>query len=314
MTNTLLSGQLAEMTDERTGLFGLPPFLPIRLTIPREIELTGGVLHWSVGASPESKQGKISASGLLDRFIRIGSPSQALQFVRRYGPIGYCTHDLPFTHNPPALRFDNPQDASYTLGNSGCHTRGSSTGTCFEDPQFYIEFAKRAAGILRAFASIHRGKDVQASDLDDAFKGSLHAQFLQADAQMVLKVSSEDLSRLPDPPTLGPVFVLLAMLVQEWLELSGIRLVMDWGGGDEMNLGFGGGTFSVLVIQLMSALTRTQGVAVCTGCTQLYHRAKRRDTPGKRNYCPKCRTTVANRHRQQRHRAKRRQQDAEKER
>ena len=93
--------------------------------------------------------------------------------------------------------------------------------------------------------------------------------------------------------------------VGRWLNLSGVRPIFLW---DEVGprVQFWGGTFAVLGLQLVRAVSLAGAVSICSACGTTYVRAKRRAQAGRRNYCSSCGDRAGNRLRQDTHRSKRR--------
>jgi hypothetical protein len=73
-----------------------------------------------------------------------------------------------------------------------------------------------------------------------------------------------------------------------WLRPAGSRPMFRWeGAGRKVFLGEGG-LFGELAQRLMSAIARTDGVAICSACGRPYMPGRRPD-PDRRMYCDDCR-------------------------
>jgi len=83
--------------------------------------------------------------------------------------------------------------------------------------------------------------------------------------------------------------LLVAERVNQWLAWGGVRPTLTWRkDAPEMSLG-GTNLFGVLAIQLMCAVSRTDGVAICCGCGAGYLPPYRKPRDGERHYCEECR-------------------------
>jgi hypothetical protein len=76
-------------------------------------------------------------------------------------------------------------------------------------------------------------------------------------------------------------------VVDEWLGLAGVRLSPGPPGRSHL-LVSGGGLFGALVSQIAFAVSGTQGVAICSGCSSPYT-PSRRPLRDRRRYCRRCR-------------------------
>ena len=94
--------------------------------------------------------------------------------------------------------------------------------------------------------------------------------------------------------------------VNLWLRVADVHLSLGWSiDGSPPSLQLEAETFGVLGVQLLTAMTSAQGLAVCDGCAKPYVRVGRRPQSGRANFCPNCRAgKVPGRLRQRRRRAK----------
>ena len=99
---------------------------------------------------------------------------------------------------------------------------------------------------------------------------------------------------------------LLLDLINTYIDLGGVRLRFTWDPKNDPSqivprLSFGcpnaGALFGTLAIQLMFAVSNTEGAAICTSCGLPYF-PRRRPKAGQRRFChrPKCGRQAANRH------------------
>jgi len=80
----------------------------------------------------------------------------------------------------------------------------------------------------------------------------------------------------------------LSDVLGEWLNIAHVRLECHWSGEKPAIHIATQALFGALVVQLALAISRTDGLAVCSGCGLSYVPSRRpRET--KRRYCPECR-------------------------
>lgn len=153
----------------------------------------------------------------------------------------------------------------------------------------WLHYAQRASAMLRVAAALHQEKSGSREDW-----GTLH-------------VGRGELSKLVllfcQRPSLAQTY--LAGLINDWLALANVQPRLSWGGPESTKPRFnlaGWGTFGILGVQLMAAVTRSQHVYICDGCGFPYIR-ERKPQAGRRNYCPACGEREANRQRQRKWRS-----------
>lgn len=71
----------------------------------------------------------------------------------------------------------------------------------------------------------------------------------------------------------------LAKAVGEWLQMGGTELLFTWSRSGR-SIGLIGTTFGTLAVQLMFAVSRSQALAICSGCGQPYLREEENPTEG----------------------------------
>ncbi len=82
--------------------------------------------------------------------------------------------------------------------------------------------------------------------------------------------------------------MLLKDAVNDWLTFANARLVFDWNSEQAPAIYLGHGLFGNLAVQLMSAVSRTEGLALCSACGTPYL-PPRQPRAGERHYCQECR-------------------------
>jgi len=257
---------MAGMESPDSGLLGLAPFSVGHILVPRNLWLEENQLRYD--RMPDKQRD--NPDGMLDAFVRIETAEDVLRFATRWGPLDICAHGLPSSHRTfqhSALEFGEPEP---TLGE--CWTDGLWQSNK-EDLEFYLLYSRAARAILNLAAAAHQGA---LGEHEDWIASGLPFYTREWMAEQV-KV----------PGHLGHGRFLISTLVSEWMRIGGIQPVLFWYSG-EPEFQMSAETFGILGLQLMNAVTRAHGFAICSGCGRPYIRTGRRPQAGRRNYCPTC--------------------------
>ena len=284
LTDTHLEAELAGLTrSDDDGRLGAPLIFQSPSSVPARLELADGHLQWWWWHPdrPEDGGREQASRGALDEFIAIKSDRDVLRFAGKFGVLGICSHDVPASHNPP------PPMAAFA-GWQGpltwCRPIGWEEDLVREPIVVWLHFAQQAAAIVRVAAAVRRKERAKSADWATIFSQSAHPTF--------------------DTDDLEVARIMLAGLVKEWLAIGNVRPKFTWWSrADQPSFALGGETFATLAAQLMLAVSGSQSVAVCSGCSTTYFR-KERAPQGPTNWCPACRGRVAARERKRRSRAK----------
>ena len=330
------------LEDDQIGVLGVTQ-LPVPMpTVPAVIELRDDYLYWSNpsttepvvqteifvfpnarGEDPTEKHVPVQGLdfgaealdfiGALDRFALLRTGKDVLRFAQRFGVLDICEHGLPCTHNPRLLSIpllgliQSPslwkpvevgieQDPSFLIVEHGERTWCESTG--MEAIEIWLFWSRMAAAILNITTALRR--DVPTN---------------RADWEVVITEESEE--RLPLIDALLTrrwiAQVYIAEAVNRWLRLADVRLSLSWAiGVENPSLMVEADTFGLLGVQLLTAVTGTQSLALCDGCSRPYVRKGRRPQSGRANYCPNCRALkVPARERQRRRRSRATQSESD---
>jgi hypothetical protein len=102
---------------------------------------------------------------------------------------------------------------------------------------------------------------------------------------------------------------LLAEVLNNWLELAGVRPRLDWSAAKPaVQLG-GHGLIGALAVQLLVDFSRTDGLAVCTSCGTPFLPGPRRPRRDRNIYCSDCGLKAATRDASARYRQTEKYQD-----
>ena len=223
---------------------------------------------------------------MLDIFVRVSTPEDVRDFAAAYGPLGLCTHGLPWLH---VFEPDEGFRRLWVPDDSACQ-HGDKEGT-----KDWLKWVASARGLLSAAASLHAGVLPSLEDwtriaagLSPGEDGGTFHQYVQEHG-------------------LAEARLMLGDCLWFWLRMSDVRPKFAW--DPEPQFFLDSGTFGQLGIQLMQAVSHAHGLAICSGCGNPYMRKGRKPQAGRRNYCPDCGITAALRDAQRERRAKKREGD-----
>lgn len=261
------------------------PWHAIPLIVPGLIELgPDDTLLWSYGVPPETEPQRIVKllppdRSMLNQFVQLSrddtSAKEICDYARRWGVLGLCEKDWPTLHHPYCV--------------SKAFKRG--------DTPWYSEplakwrlFSRTAQAVVNTAAKLSLEKELTAEEF----------------RAVLTQCGFSNLpSRLQDPSYARQF---LAIIVELWLFAGGVRPRLSW--DDEghpyvnMRAEFPC-MFGVLGCQLMLAVTNSSGLAVCSGCQQVYT-PKRIPARGRNHYCLQCGRTVALRYAARKYRERKR--------
>jgi hypothetical protein len=97
--------------------------------------------------------------------------------------------------------------------------------------------------------------------------------------------------------------------VNRWLRIGAVSLSLEWWEPRptvRLDSGPLSALFGALALQLLQAVARSDGLALCSACGRPYT-PERRPDPNRRHYCPQCRNAAPHRDAVRSWRAKQRQ-------
>jgi hypothetical protein len=214
--------------------------------------------------------------GLLTEFVKLDEvpAERILDYARRYGPLGFCRHGdpehrlLPYGCAPAVCTTDSRQPAVR------------------EALQWWRNLAGHAHALLNVAAQLFKGR------VDDLTLARLNPELL---------FSARRLRGARRHAAL-----LVAYGMELWLRLFQVRPRTFYNARHkrfEIRISGAPALPGALALQIMLALTRSTGVAVCSGCSKLFA-PSRRPNPNRNSYCKSCGVKAAWREAQARRRAK----------
>jgi transposase-like protein len=247
---------------------------PIRartLLAPALVRAGEGRIEWTYDQEPRDPPGVVPGPKLLTEFVRLaeGPDAQIVEFVRRWGPLGLCKHELPASHNPWGQH-------------PGCVVRSMPTDS--QGVRWYWEpitsvraWAREARELIDLAANTHQGVLVNLRGWTEHGRRWEKTRFL-------FGRSGRDLFARR---TLDNQRYVLGQLVHEWLEIG--RVQPFWRlrpRASSIVLG-GFGVFGALAAQLLFVVSRTKGFSVCASCGRPFS-PKRRPILTRSSYCGRC--------------------------
>jgi hypothetical protein len=245
-------------------------------------------------------------SEILAEFVRLAdSSTDAIRdYALKWGVLGICKHGLPRTHN---FRQSGLSHFCPPRGFRGDGDLDIVNG--WEPLSAWRRYSRLALGILNIASRLHQGVTVD----DERFWKRAGIRFMgYEDTDERRRRTFQQFA--------------LSTEVNGWLELANVRPFFSWGEDEEATIALGttilwfslttqkdwlpllphlhGTTlFGALGIQLLMAVSRKEGFAICSACGSPYT-PKRRPNPTRRHYCDKCGVKAAWRNAQQDRRSK----------
>ena len=217
-----------------------------------------------------------AATTLLTEFVKLdGAPAERiLDYARRYGRFGFCKHG----------------DPSHRLRPEGCAadvwTTGAGQAAVREALQWWRNLAGHARALLNAAAQLSEGR------VDDLSLARLNPQLFFSAPR--LRAARRD------PAS----FVAYGM--ELWLSFFQVRPRVSYNPRRkrfEIRIGGASPLPGALALQIMLAVTRSAGVAVCSSCGKPFA-PSRRPNSNRNAYCNACGIRAAWREAQARRRAR----------
>jgi hypothetical protein len=241
------------------------PLTSGRWRIPPAVDVNGDRLVWINDPGPPVRYAR-SGKELLEHFVRLAdAPAERIKaYARRWGVLNICEHGLPASHNPPPV----PLPPKALL--SWCRPLGWPANELWEPLEVWRRYSRQMRAFLNIAARLHEGDLGRLEDWR-----VLYYQVEDGPVPWWKRVTAADRR-------------VVTLQLKEWLAIGRVELEPSW---DEeplaLRLGVAG-LFGALAVQLALAISRTDGLAVCSGCGISYI-PSRRPKANRRRYCPECR-------------------------
>lgn len=258
------------------------PLAASEIVIPERVDLLPATaqrplrIAWYSSGSPRERR---PDDRLLDAFVKLHDDlegKRVLRYARQYGPLGICAdHDLPTSHNPRPTHLGGYQGIAYWCETRGYHGRNTETGyDAWEPIAAWHLFARQAQAILDVAARLHEEELPRIEDWEVIYERQPGVDPGRWKARA--KTASHERH-------------ILALILNEWLELGNVRPVISWRPQQSPAIELRAGLFGVIAMQLVQVVARTVGLWTCSGCGHGYARETRPREGDERNYCPGCR-------------------------
>ena len=331
-----------DLEDDRMGVLGVTHLPVPRLHVPSSVELHEDHIHWAgdsytqeatdrteIKLFPSAKTetdtvkqvpvhtevntpAEVDFTGALDRFARLRTAKDILRFARRYGVLEFCQHGLPHTHNPRSpsvpllglvqspslwqpLEEGTDSNPGFLIQEHGERTWCDPIG--IEAIEGWLVWSRMAAALLNVAVALAGNNLTRRDDWETIITEEIDEKDQLIDTLVARSWAAQ---------------VYLQEAVNRWLRLGVVRPTLRWPiGVDRAFLELETGTFGMLGVQLLAAVTGAQTLSICDGCDRPYAREGRRPQAGRVNYCLDCRANkVPDKLRQRRKRARDRQSDS----
>src|SRR5215471_148418 len=247
---------------------------PVRAGIllpPTVVRAREGRIECAYDMGPQDLPVVVPGPTLLTQFVRLaeGTESQILEFVRRWGPLGLCEHELPASH---ALWGQYPDCVVRSLRKDSQGVRWK-----WEPVKSFRAWAWEAREIINLAANTYQGVLVNPRRWTEHGRSWEKTRFLFGEdgRDYFLKY------------TLVNQRHVLGLLVNEWLEIGDVRPFWSLRSGAPSIVLGGFGVFGALATQLLFAVSRTRGFSVCASCGRPFS-PRRRPVSTRLSYCRRC--------------------------
>jgi hypothetical protein len=202
-------------------------------------------------------------SGVFDAKERVILPEfeRAInEYASRFGILGICEHNLPASHPSLNFRQQDPRP---------CEPRKDGADY-IENVGHWLSYARQARALLNVAAAIYSDDKGRQRDWEE----------LVSDGERLLEGGDERRKGL------------VSFYVHGWMRVGGVHLDMPWEGPSpeiRVMTHWSYGLFGAVAIQLALAISRTDGLAICSACGEPFV-PSRKPAPGRRAYCarPRC--------------------------
>ena len=252
------------------------------LAVPH-VRRDGYVLRYDVSRTEKNRR----VEGALDEFLQLekGSDDEILNYANRWGPMRLCAaHRLFCAHGAV---FSPAFDPSSEWG-TFCPPHGWPETEQFEALRYWKVYSAHANSILRVATKLHRGGSPTTEDW----------RFVVANAPKSLIVEDQPPEELESAVTRAirsrmksrDPWEVVARDINNWLLLAGARprcaarnggIDLDFTGDPQCPLA------GILGIQLMTAVSRVEDLALCAEC-HIPFIPRRRPAPDENRYCKNC--------------------------
>jgi hypothetical protein len=218
---------------------------------------------------------------VLDDFILLAWPDprhadddDVLEFAKRWGVLGLCEHNLPYTHTLDDL-------------STGPSVHLSAVKSPMSYPERRCERVRKTETIEYDDTKLERqtGECIE----------YIGAWRLFAERAVLLLELAASLRSRTDPPDKEKTRRVLVRRLNKWLDMANVGVVCgdtatgEWPSGLQVRIATRGGLFGVLAVQLLLATTLTELLFTCAACGTIFNAAPaERPRRGERAFCSKC--------------------------
>jgi DNA-directed RNA polymerase subunit RPC12/RpoP len=222
---------------------------------------------------------------MLGRFIRLAEapPEKIREYALQWGALETCEHDMPLWH----------------WGDARCNLVREEDGWS-EPLSVWRFYSRNARAVLRVAAEIHEYGHARLSTLEELWE---QPPGLLAELAGGWEGVKTDLEQSRTHWNMLSLF-----LDVEWVRWAGIKVVFQWDKRGPRVALSPPGLFGALAVQLIYAVSQSNGLLVCSNCGAPFIPTRRRDM-NRRIYCTNCGRKAALRDAARRHRIKERAKD-----
>jgi hypothetical protein len=248
--------------------------------VPSEIEADGTGLLWNYSKPTHRHPG----TGMLSRFVDLhdATDQEILAYARDWGVLGFCSHDLPASHNQFPF--------SVASGLHPCSPLPGSGFMAHHDPyNLWRKFSGQFKGLWQV--AIKLGQKEKIIDTDwEAIPGLAQraemfcVREMHPDARITPQRTAEERRK-------RGVHQAIAEKVNDWMAFGKVRPDFTWNRErKDWEIAISAkavpNLFGLLVVSLMLAISDKDGFAICSICNRWYM-PDRRPAANRKSYCTK---------------------------
>lgn len=268
------------------------PLAAGRLFVPAAIEVDAenDRLLWAAETSPTSRgHERRPGPGLLNDFVELhdASAQRVRGYARRWGVLQICARHrpLPSSHNPPPENAGGARDV-YWCAPCGYYTDRVPDWDGWELLADWRWWSGQAQALLNIAARLHEGEPGRVEDWQRVYERQPRVDPKRWKRHVAGRAASSQRARYAAVVVRGERQQ-LARVLNEWALLGNVRPRFSWSSGGP-SIELRADLFGLIALQLLQAVAKTVGLAVCSGCGEGYGLTQR-PREGERRYCGGCR-------------------------
>lgn len=212
---------------------------------------------------------------LLERFLKLadGTPAEIRNFAQTYGVFGICNHGLPWTHSYSIAMLGSHRAIGH------CRCLSTADGDTYDPVAVWHRLAREARALMNIAYKNDEGEAGNGNDWSILRNSPITCRV----ARVRTKGSAVENDRR-----------IVSLVLNMWVDAAGMRPIAYMDADKLIRLQLSGGLMGALALNMMSAITKGSGFAICAGCARFFE-VQTRVSPGRNRYCDRCGPRAARR-------------------